>query len=174
MTSLILGAAKITLRSDAAKIAPRVLMIFGANSLAASLLASIVFFALSPLLPAMQPHSHSSLLATSSLSDLLIKFFPRNIFKALADLDMIGLIVFFLFFGASLGQVSKRNAEFSLIHSVQIIFDAILTMIRSFMILLPLGVFCLVLDAVLRFEFSTVHSLAIFNTRQIFHCKDIF
>ena len=162
LTSLILGAAKITLRSDASKIAPRVLIIFGANSLAASLLASTVFFVFSPLLPGIQTHSHDAVIATSSLSDLLVKIFPRNIFKALADLDMIGLIVFFLFFGASLGQVSKRNEEFTLIHSVQIIFDTILTMIRSFMVLLPLGVFCLVLDAVLRFEFATVHSLAVF------------
>jgi len=162
LTSLILGAAKIALRNDAEEIAPRVLMVFGLNSFIAGTIASCVFFAFSGWLPHYPLSLNINMLETASFSNMLLNIFPRNIFKALASLDMIGLIVFFLFFGASLGKVSKNQKDFSFIHGVQIVFDSILTMIRSFMILLPLGVFALVLDAVLRFDFATIHSLTIY------------
>ncbi len=159
--SLILGAAKMTLRGDASKMAPQVLSTFGVHSFFSGFLASMVFFIFSPTL--YNPGAQTlSAISGASLSDLILKVFPRNIFKALADLDMIGLIVFFLFFGASLGQVAKKNNNSSSIDAVQTIFDAILEMIRTFMMTLPIGVFALVCDAILRFEPSTLHSLVTF------------
>ena len=68
--------------------------------------------------------------------------FPNNIFSAMAQMNVLGIIVFTLFFGAALTMIGEKARP--VIKLFGGINEAVLRMIHWVMYLLPLGVFGLV------------------------------
>ena len=74
--------------------------------------------------------------------DMLVNFFPRNPVQAAASMDMIGLIVFSLIFGAALTLLPEKAQP--LVRVLDAVGDAIIKIIGIAMKLAPYGVFGLI------------------------------
>jgi Na+/H+-dicarboxylate symporter len=84
---------------------------------------------------------------------------PKNIFKALADGDMLGIILFSLLFGFFLNQLDHETS--SPVKSILTgCFETVLKMTHWIMKALSPAVFFLVLDASSKLDLSTLTSLA--------------
>lgn len=70
--------------------------------------------------------------------------FPKNIFSAMAGMNVLGVIVFTIFFGAALTTVGERAKP--VIGFFDGVNETVLKMIHWVMYLLPLGVFGLVVE----------------------------
>jgi len=68
--------------------------------------------------------------------------FPKNIFSAMAEMNVLGVIVFTLFFGAALSTMGEKSRP--VIAFFEGVNGAVLKMIHWVMYLLPAGVFGLV------------------------------
>ena len=88
-------------------------------------------------------------LKTSSLNlkDFLTHVFPRNIFKSLANNEILQILVFSLFFGLALGRLRKRKAGL-LAETIEQTVPVMLKVTGFVMNFAPLGVFCAVATAV--------------------------
>jgi len=75
--------------------------------------------------------------------DMLVNFFPRNPIQAAATMDMIGLIVFSIIFGAALTLIPEEKAK-SVVRVLDAVGDAIVKIIGMAMRLAPYGVFGLI------------------------------
>ncbi|MBM4222601.1 MAG: dicarboxylate/amino acid:cation symporter [Gammaproteobacteria bacterium] len=169
VVSIITGALKLSLRDDVADLAPRVIVIFMLNTFFAAALAFSVFTVAAPILLPAQNSIHDASVhhiahSTVSSGSQLLKLFPRNIFKALVELDMVGLVVFGLFFGSCLGYVLKKSqrSEAPLLSGLSLLLEAIMQMVRIVMKAMPIGVFALILDAGLKMNWHTIYSLSAF------------
>ncbi len=164
MTSVILGISKIGNGEDAKRLAKKVFSSFLFNSSLSVLTGWLVFSLMSPLL-FKSGHMYISVSTETreiaAFTDIFMKLFPRNIFKAMTDGEMIGIIVFCMMFGLSLGRVAKDETVF-VNKALQGVFDTTLGMTRMIMQALPLGIFCLVLDASVRINLSTFQSIGFF------------
>jgi DAACS family dicarboxylate/amino acid:cation (Na+ or H+) symporter len=74
---------------------------------------------------------------------MLVNFFPRNPIQAAAAMDMIGLIVFSLIFGAALTLVPEEKAQ-AVVRVLDAVGEAIVKIIGMAMRLAPYGVFGLI------------------------------
>ena len=75
--------------------------------------------------------------------DMLVNFFPRNPVQAAASMDMIGLIVFSLIFGAALTLLTEDKAK-PVVRVLDAVGEAIIKIIGMAMKLAPYGVFGLI------------------------------
>lgn len=94
-------------------------------------------------------------------TEILRQLLPPNLFQAAADGQMLGLIVFSLFFGYFLRTLPGGPGE-SLRHTVQGIYEV---MIRITMVIIrfaPLGVFGLIAETVSRTGLKAIEPLALF------------
>lgn len=82
-----------------------------------------------------------------SMVDILVRMIPTNPVRAAADMDMLGIIVFCLFFGVILNgsPASIRDPLRDLISSL---FEVMMRMTSAIMAVLPLGVLGLITTAV--------------------------
>ncbi len=119
----------------------------------ASLFIGLVFANL------LQPGAHvgvplpettaSAGLKTSSLNlkDFLIHVFPRNIFEAMANNEILQILVFSVFFGLALGQLRDTKAGL-LAQSIEEVVPVMLRVTEYVMRFAPIGVFAAVANVV--------------------------
>jgi Na+/H+-dicarboxylate symporter len=92
-----------------------------------------------------------------TLYDLLINIVPTNLFKAMADGDMLQIIVFAVLFGIAInisGASGKRVTSF-----LQDFNSVIMKMIMMVMRFAPYGVFCLIAILFAKFGFDLLRQL---------------
>ena len=73
---------------------------------------------------------------------LLLSFIPSNIFQAMANMDIMGVIVFALLFGAALLALGKKGEP--LVQFFSLMNDAVIQVIHFILYLAPIGIFALV------------------------------
>ncbi len=76
------------------------------------------------------------------LKDVIINIFPTNPVKAMAEGNMLQIIVFSIFFGAALRSISNKNNPIK--DLVNRLTDIILKMVFLIIEIAPYGVFCLI------------------------------
>ncbi len=76
------------------------------------------------------------------LKDVIINIFPTNPVKAMAEGNMLQIIVFSIFFGAALRSISNKNNHIK--DLVNRLTDIILKMVFLIIEIAPYGVFCLI------------------------------
>lgn len=90
--------------------------------------------------------------------DMLVNFFPRNPVQAAASMDMIGLIVFSLIFGAALTLIPAEKAK-PVVRVIDAVGEAIVKIIGMAMRLAPYGVFGLIFYVTSRLGMDIVRKL---------------
>jgi Na+/H+-dicarboxylate symporter len=80
-------------------------------------------------------------IATSSNTNIILSFFPENFFSALANGNVIQVLVFAIFIGISSSIIKKEIPEFiNLIDNLNKVFNKLVLLIIK---LTPIAVFCL-------------------------------
>jgi DAACS family dicarboxylate/amino acid:cation (Na+ or H+) symporter len=90
-----------------------------------------------------------------------VNIVPRNIVKAAADLDMLGIIFFSLVFGAALTLIPKEKAD-PVLKFLDGLGEAVVKIIGMAMRLAPYGVFGLIFVVTSRFGFALLKPLGLF------------
>jgi len=105
-----------------------------------------------------------TVVATGTLAvvnQILDMFIPRNITKAITEMQMIPLIVFSLLFGAALTkiQMERRNA---MVEWLDGLAETMITIVGFAMKLAPLAVFCLIFAVTARFGLDLLQKLGVY------------
>jgi len=95
-----------------------------------------------------------------SLKEVLINIFPSNPIKAMAEGNMLQVIVFALLFGVAISRMSERGAR--LVESFNGLNDVIMEMVMILMRLAPYGVFCLLAKIFYTTGFSLIAQLILY------------
>ncbi len=164
LVSIFLGALRITLRPDATTFAPKMLGVFFFNSFFSALIGAISFVIYLPFLIS-QESSFAVTSPSNPIFTLFLRLFPKNIFKALADLDMIGLIVFFSFLGICTALTLKKeffDLQDRVIQGAEFLSTVLFKMVRVLILALPLGVFFIVLETFLKFNVDSMKKITLF------------
>jgi Na+/H+-dicarboxylate symporter len=104
------------------------------------------------------PEASSALITTQmTLRDFLINIIPDNVFAAMSSNNMIGIIVFAVFFGVFLGK-SKHSSSEKVLRAFESIGDVILNFTLLILKLAPLGIFGLI-AGIIAAEASTPEQL---------------
>ncbi|MDD5090208.1 MAG: cation:dicarboxylase symporter family transporter [Candidatus Wallbacteria bacterium] len=80
---------------------------------------------------------------------LVKRFLPENVFAALSNGDVLGVLVFSILFGVSLAFVNERASD-SIFNALETVFHAFLKIIDWSMYVLPAALFCLMAEQVSR------------------------
>ncbi|MBP2097541.1 dicarboxylate/amino acid:cation symporter [Enterococcus rivorum] len=82
--------------------------------------------------------------STESLHDIIVGFIPKNIIEAMAQANMIQVIMFSLLFGLALSLIKNEGKNGQILDFVSSFNNVILKMVSLIMKLAPIGVFCLI------------------------------
>src|SRR5207247_10133469 len=93
--------------------------------------------------------------------DMLVNFVPRNPVQAAASMDMLGVIVFSLIFGAALTLIPKEKSQ-PVVRLLDAVGDVIVRIIGMAMQLAPYGVFGLIFVVTSRFGFDILKQLGLY------------
>jgi len=146
---------------------------FASTALSASLGLLIVWFArpgegLDPtirenLLAAYASDASSRVQAASQTNfgiDTFVNIFTRNPVRSAADLDLLGIIVFSLLFGAALTQIADGRGKAAVIGFLEGLNDVVIRIVGFAMRLGPYGVAGLIFGVTSRFGFHLLAPLA--------------
>ncbi len=100
-------------------------------------------------------------LPSPSVRELLLNIVPRNVFAALAEPNILAIIFFSIFLGASIAALPDPQQQ-RLRGFFDSAFAAMMRMTRSIIALLPIGVFAMVTVVVARTGFATFRSLGLY------------
>lgn len=95
------------------------------------------------------------------VNQLLDMFVPRNITRAIVDMQMIPLIVFSLLFGAALTKIQKEK-QLLMITWLDGFTEAMINIVGFAMKLAPVAVFCLIFSVTARFGLDLLQKLGIY------------
>jgi DAACS family dicarboxylate/amino acid:cation (Na+ or H+) symporter len=98
-------------------------------------------------------------LAARSGADFFVQLVPNNPVAALADGDMLAVMVFSLLLGVGLAAV-RTDAARRLEEALQGLFDVVMWLLALVIRLAPLGVFCLVFTTTARLGWEILRELA--------------
>jgi DAACS family dicarboxylate/amino acid:cation (Na+ or H+) symporter len=93
--------------------------------------------------------------------ETFVNMVPRNPIQAAANLDMLGVIVFALFFGAALTLIPPEKAR-PMLRVLDAVGEAIVKIIDMVMRLAPYGVFALVFVVTSRFGWGLLRQLGLY------------
>ncbi|MEI5993134.1 dicarboxylate/amino acid:cation symporter [Candidatus Enterococcus mansonii] len=79
-----------------------------------------------------------------SLQEIIVDFIPKNIIEAMAQANMIQVIIFSLLFGLALSLIKDKEKNSILLDVVSAFNNVILKMVTLIMKLAPIGIFCLI------------------------------
>lgn len=82
--------------------------------------------------------------STESLQEIIVDFIPKNIIEAMAQANMIQVIIFSLLFGLALSLIKDKDKNSILLDVVSAFNNVILKMVTLIMKLAPIGIFCLI------------------------------
>ena len=92
--------------------------------------------------PAAMPTSIESLPGGQSLYDTIVGIFPKNIFQAFVENQMLAIVFFSILFGIALNKTNHLTGNLSsAFEKLNTVFMQLVIMIMSFA---PIGVFCLI------------------------------
>jgi len=94
---------------------------------------------------------------TPALKDVLINLFPSNPIKAMADGNMLQIIVFSILFGFALSLTGKQGER--IITFFKDLNEVIMNLVLILMNLAPYGVYCLMANLFATFGFDTLDNL---------------
>jgi Na+/H+-dicarboxylate symporter len=159
--SVMSGSAKFMQESSVTVPPLSIIRIFGCHTLVAAVIGAIAFNITQIVLP-INPASKFVLLKAPQpypVSDIFLKIFPPNIFAALNDQNMLGIISFSLFFGSSLGHLSrhKNPAITTLIQIIDAVTQVCLSLVKFFVSFLPYAVLFFVLNLGLTFNINHLY-----------------
>ncbi len=92
------------------------------------------------------------------LQDILVNIIPRNPFASMANMDMLQIIFFALFFGIALTVLTDEKRK-PLIDVLESVNDAMVVIVEMIMKIAPYGVFILIAAVAGRFGFGVILSL---------------
>ena len=92
---------------------------------------------------------------------VLDAFLPRNILKAVVDMQMLPLITLALLFGAALTALGREKRE-PMVRWLETIGDAMVGIVGIAMKLAPYAVFCLIFSVVAKFGLELLQKLAFY------------
>jgi DAACS family dicarboxylate/amino acid:cation (Na+ or H+) symporter len=95
------------------------------------------------------------------VNQILDMFIPRNITKAIVNMDMIPLIVFSLLLGAALTKIATERRD-AMIRWLDALSDSMVTIVGFAMKLAPYAVFCLIFAVTARFGLDLLQKLGIY------------
>jgi DAACS family dicarboxylate/amino acid:cation (Na+ or H+) symporter len=95
------------------------------------------------------------------VNQLLDMFIPRNITRAIVDMQMIPLIVFSLLFGAAVTKIQKEKQQ-HLITWLNAFTDTMINIVGFAMKLAPVAVFCLIFAVTARFGLDLLQKLGVY------------
>ncbi|MBS4029678.1 MAG: dicarboxylate/amino acid:cation symporter [Ignavibacteriales bacterium] len=95
------------------------------------------------------------------VNQILDMFIPRNITKAIVNMEMIPLIVFSLLLGAALTKIADEKRE-AMIKWLDSLSEAMITIVGFAMKLAPIAVFCLIFSVTARFGLDLLQKLGIY------------
>ncbi len=98
---------------------------------------------------------------TSSLKAIILKIIPPNIFEALSNSQMLGLIFFSMLFGFALSKIGGESGSV-LKNFWKGLYECMLKITHLIMKTLPLGVFCLVAKEFAQTGFASIKALGFF------------
>jgi dicarboxylate/amino acid:cation (Na+ or H+) symporter, DAACS family len=99
--------------------------------------------------------------ALAVVNQLLDMFIPRNIIKAIVNMDMIPLIVFSLLLGAALTKIAKDKRD-AMLKWLDALTESMVTIVGFAMKLAPYAVFCLIFAVSARFGLDLLQKLGIY------------
>jgi Na+/H+-dicarboxylate symporter len=76
---------------------------------------------------------------TKSLEDFILHIFPDSFFKALAENEILQIVIFSLFFGVALGSIGETGKK--LIHVIENLAEVVFKMVNYVMEVAPYAVF---------------------------------
>jgi Na+/H+-dicarboxylate symporter len=76
---------------------------------------------------------------TKSLEDFILHIFPDSFFKALAENEILQIVIFSLFFGVALGSIGETGKR--LIHVIENLAEVVFKMVNYVMEVAPYAVF---------------------------------
>lgn len=142
---LIMGAVIEAVGSlrpqELGKLGARILYWFTLSTVLAALIGIFLGSLLSPGKGIhIQAAESTAEAAAGSISDIILGFFPENIISAMANAEMIQVIVFALLFGIALGMFRERQKGSRLMELIKEFNAVILTMIQIVMKAAPVGI----------------------------------
>ena len=151
-TSIIIGVSSIKDRSKIGRLGLKTFLYYMSTSLIAILLGLFLANTIEPgvgatVINEAGSYDNSELNSSASILDILKRMIPLNIFSALANGDMLGIIFFALFFGIILSFVETKHSS-NVLSFVNSIYQVIMTMTQVIIKLAPLGVLGLMTKAV--------------------------
>lgn len=99
--------------------------------------------------------------ALGVVNQLLDMFIPRNITKAIVNMDMIPLIVFSLLLGAALTKIAEEKRD-AMLKWLDALTESMITIVGFAMKLAPYAVFCLIFSVTARFGLDLLQKLGIY------------
>ncbi len=99
--------------------------------------------------------------ALAVVNQLLNMFVPRNITKAIVEMQMIPLIVFSLLLGAALTKITVERRE-AMIRWLDAWTETMITIVGFAMKLAPAAVFCLIFSVTARFGLDLLQKLGLY------------
>lgn len=164
--SVVAGAAKFTQQSTSIRTALSIIAVFAINTLVAASIGALSFNIIEFVTPTAAAYKASAAQVHASypLTDMLLKIFPPNIFAALAEQNMLGMISFSVLFGGCLGALARsENKQFaSLLSGAESLGQVALSVVRCFIDLLPYAVMFFVLNLGLTFNTAHFHRFSSF------------
>jgi DAACS family dicarboxylate/amino acid:cation (Na+ or H+) symporter len=91
--------------------------------------------------------------------DLLVKMIPRNPIQAMANGEMLAVIVFALMIGIAMTIISRDKAE-PMLRFMESLGHIVIAIIGLVMKVAPIGVFCLIFSVTARFGYDLLFQLA--------------
>ena len=94
--------------------------------------------------------------SAGTIPELVLDFFPTNIFNAMAEGIIVQVIVFALIFGIALSFVRIEQKENSILEWIKQINAIILKMIALIMKLAPIGIFSIIVSTISKMGLSVI------------------
>ncbi|WP_373898165.1 dicarboxylate/amino acid:cation symporter [Haloimpatiens sp. FM7315] len=100
--------------------------------------------------------------ASTSFIDIIVDMFPSNPFKSMVDGNMLQVIVFSVFLGASITSIKKEKSKV-ILELFEALNDCILKIIDFIMLYMaPIGVFSLILKVMATLGLNSIVNLALY------------
>ena len=170
-TTLVVGVAKVGDINAVGRIGGKTLLWFLSATLVSLLLGMLLVNLFEPgkAIHLTLPVSNSLTginQANVSITDFAAHIFPKSFFEAMANNEILQIVVFSIFFGVATGAIGEKGII--VIRAMDAIAQVILKMTGYVMLLAPLAVFGAIAAIVAKMGLSIISTYAIFITEFYF------
>ena len=158
-TSIVSGVASIGDARSLGRLGAKTIAYYATTSLAAVLLGLTLCNLIQPgaglEAPSIEQIRPEDLETPGSLAEIIIRMIPLNPIEAAASMDILGLIFFCIFFGATIGTMHGKGGA-TLRDFFASAFEAMMKLTGVVIRFLPIGVFGLIVTAVGNVGFGVI------------------